>query len=396
MFVLLNLIIAAASALTVVLALSWGRREAAFGMIPLFLGYVTASSLLALICWLAGSPSIESREILNYKIVTIRHTEEWTEKERREKEVPCGTRKRTVRNSKGERRVVEETVYKTVVYYVTEHYGPYWHAFDEYGNKIGIERSEYDKWAGIWNNAKVVKTHNGTAAGFDQPITGKVYECEWDRSVDKIYPTHSIHMYVNKVRATRNVWSTAEPSKEDSERFVSPADKGDACPIVSYDSSGALFDDAEKLTLERWNCVWGPERQIHVMLVVFDSKNGSISDVARVLNVWKGPNKNELCVFMGLDPDRKVVWAQTVSWMDDTTLHALIDGHILGRRLDVGEFVGFLNGNMRYWKRKQFSDFDYIVVSMGGMSKIIDLVLQIVLFMVFVGIGVNVSGRHYC
>ncbi len=371
-FILCNLILFTALSGATLLALTWGKWERLQMGAMITLGFIGGSGMLAMIILFAGTDNAKYSEIWNYKVVSIKHTEEWTVRESRTREVSCGTDK------KG------NTKYRTETYYVTEHYGPYWNSTDEYGDVHTISQEEYDKWAKIWGNSKVVGHHKGTATLLHTAISGDIFQCVWAGDFDRMYPFHYIRNYVNKVRATKNIWSTAEPDAKDKALFTRPADVGNVIPIVSYDSSGSMFNDEEKLYLERKNCIWGPSKQMHLMLVIFNSKDSGIDMVARVLNAWQGPNKNELCVFMGLDADRKTTWIQTVSWMDDTTLHALINDHWLGKRIDVKEFAGFIDGNLKNWKRKSFKDFDYIRIEICNGAKIIDCILQILLYIGYV------------
>jgi hypothetical protein len=382
-FVTLNVIgfLSAALALAVVFR---KRREFVTEFLPLYGVFCLVSVLVSLVPLILVDAKSRFHEIWNYKNVSIQHWEKWTTKEERSEEVSDGT------DSKG------NTKYRTRHYYETEEHGPYWYVTDEYGNERSFDESDYIRWAGVWNNPRVIKVNKGSSAGFDRAITGKVYECNWPSTFATIYPEHSIKRYVNKVRVNKNVWSQAEVSRDVKEAYKSPAEQGVTSAIMSYDDSAKVFSEKEKLYLERKNCQWGSSHQLHMMLITFDSSKYDMGIIDKVMAAWQGPNKNELCVFVGLGEGRKVDWVKVESWLDDTTLHALLQGYLLGKPIDVYAMGDYLGAKTSYWKRKEFEkDFAYMRLEIPLWMTVMNFFLQVGLYIGFAFVYITQGGGFW-
>jgi len=320
-----------------------------FASIVFLIGFST-------LMYFVGISHIKYDEIWNSRIDSVEYWERWTTLETESREVAVGT------DSKG------NTIYETEYYDITEEHGPYWYKIDEYCDKHSTNAANYNKWLSIWNNEKVIKTNKGSAASGDIAITGNVYACTWTSKINQIYPYESIHTYVNKVRATKNTFNFSEPSEEDIQLFPRPADTGNMSSIISY---GCPVNPADELYLRQVNAHIGSQCQIHIMLLLFDSEKYSRSVTDRVLSVWQGTNKNELAIFMGLK-NNSISWIHVNSWLDNTTLHSLLETELLGQNLNV-EQLGekLLSYVPKYWIRKEFKDFDYLKVNIRYTYKVL-------------------------
>jgi len=139
------------------------------------------------------------------------------------------------------------------------------------------------------------------------------------------------------------------------------------------------------LYFERKNCMWGPTKEVHAMLITFNSKDYDIGFVDTVMAAWRGTNMNELCVFAGVDSDRTVNWVKVESWLDDTTLHAYIQDWLHGKKLDPIKLADFMDPLMaKHWNRKDFKkDFSYIKLEIPTWLSVTHAIVQTVSFIVF-------------
>jgi len=241
---------------------------------------------------------------------------------------------------------------------VTEYYGPYWSAIDEYGHDHSISSEKYEKWKKVWGNEKKVGIHRGSAAGFTKAITGGIFKCKWEGSIETLYPWSDVHTYKNKIRCSDSILKYKEPTESLIEKYPRPADTNNLSPIVGY---GTKFAYDEQLALRRINAMMGKRYQIHNLMLVFQGQDRGVVD--DVLSAWRGPNKNELVVFVGVD-GRQIKWVEVHSWMDDTTIHAMLRDKIMADKiLDINKYCKHLQDLVpKYWKRKEFAAFDYIDV----------------------------------
>ena len=131
--------------------------------------------------------------------------------------------------------------------------------------------------------------------------------------------------------------------------------------------------------MRRVNAELGPKSKIHVLVLLWNGNVYSSEEMNNVLASWKGPNKNELVISIGLDHSRKIVWSQCYSWVDDTTIHSKIRQDILA--MDTLNFdvlkESIMQNVPKYWVKKDFKDFDYIKNPLPTWAYITSAILQI-------------------
>jgi hypothetical protein len=292
------------------------------------------------------------KEVWNYKITSIKHTEKWTTHETRQERYQSGT------DSKGN----PTYSYRTVHY--TETHGPYWHKFDEYGKRISIGSGEYRQWAKFWANEKHIGTNRGSShAG--RAITGEIYSCKWPGQFENIFPHSSIHKYVNKARVSKNtINQLPKPTEAQKKKYPRPVDNDNTSPIISY---GPTFSKSDIMLMRRTNAVLGPkkDREIHAMIVAFHAKNGR-RQIKEVLTAWEGTNKNELIMFVGLDAERKVEWCEVRNWLDlgNSTVNNMWRDAVMGEVFDVPHAAKVLKEIVpKHWTRPQAKTINHLQIS---------------------------------
>ena len=321
------------------------------------------SLLVSVICWMFATAKTKFPEVWDFQFVGIEHQMQWTEEESRTRQVYCGT------DSKG------NSIYRTETYYVTVKKGPYWYTHDEYGNRDRISEQTYGEWKLLWNNEISAGMHKGSSAGFDRKIDGPIFKCAWPQTFETIYPSTSIHKYVNKVRTSNSVLKWKEPTKELVKKYPRPADIGNTSPVAVY--GGYSPNSKELLYLKRINASLGAKFQVHTILVLFDGK-ADMGVVEDVLSAWQGPNKNELVVFMSKDGD-KVNWVDVQSWMDNTTIHGMIRDQIMAESFSIQRYGAIIKDNVRHtWHRKDFEELNnYIRVDINPVWIWVSVILSI-------------------
>ena len=113
----------------------------------------------------------------------------------------------------------------------------------------------------------------------------------------------------------------------------------------------------------KWlNGFYGPKYQIRVFFLVWKGEGPEISE--RQKDLWKGGNKNEFVVCLGLDKKgNKVLWCNPFSWSDEPVLEVETRAWFLKNGMKPKMYVQWLEKEIpRVWKRKEFKDFDYIVL----------------------------------
>lgn len=327
--------------------------------------------LVATLAYLGGTAKTRFNEVWNYKATEVRYYEDWNEK------VSCSHAKyctRTVSrtDSKGKSYTTTEQYQCGWLHpYDVDYHPEHWDAVTEYGRQERISQTSYNKWKGVFTGGEIIKKdmHRNYHTN-----DGDMYYSTWDNTFDKMYPLHSIHTYQNKVRVSDSIFQYAEVDEVIAKLYPRPADQGSTLPVISYGPTIAVH---EQLVLRRVNATFGSSHQIHCMVVLFNGE--SIDIIEDVLNAWKGPNKNELVMFIGIDDNRKVLWSEVTSWMDDTTIHAYLRSSIVNmKEFDANVLADTLKEAIpKYWSRKEFSDFDYIKIPISMGWYLMNLLLGI-------------------
>lgn len=370
---------------------NYERFSPAFGMaILISIAIVCGSTALF---YSVGTAGLHYKEVWGYKIISMQYWEKWSEEESYTVQVPNGTE--TYTDSQGKTRTRQK--YRTETRYRTVYHGPYWYKIDQYGGKSLTGQDEYNSWKTKWKNETHINTNKGSVSrtSFDTPIDGKVFETTWDSTFDNMYPIAEIKTYDNIIRATTNTFSQREPTEDELALYPRPADNGDTMPIQCFGGVGCKDGDTETIT--KINAIIGPNKQCRLMFMLFNAEEYPRNIVDSVLASWDGVNKNELVIFAGIDKStREVKWVSVQSWMDDTTLHSLIEGDFHGKKLEIAEKKDYWIENInKYWKRKQFTDetngFGYIdfkmPLSIVVYNSILIFVANIILFIIVITVA---------
>lgn len=125
------------------------------------------------------------------------------------------------------------------------------------------------------------------------------------------------------------------------------------------------------------NAIYGAQYQIHIFVLLFDASQG-VGVALKQQSYWKGGNKNEFVVCLGVDygdipqsmlHDRKatVKWCKAFSWCDAPTLESATESwFIANSELRLDSYAAWLRDHMGLWKRKEFSDFKYLGVTLSS------------------------------
>ena len=298
-----------------------------------------------------GTAHVMHNEVWNYKVVEIQHWEKWTTRESRRVRYACGT----------DKDGNAEYCYRTEYY--TETHGPYWYSIDQYGDRHSISQSEYNQWRRTWDTEKKIGHNRGSSAGFSRSISGDIFSCKWTGEFEEMFPWHSIHSYENRIRSSHSVFRTIEPTDEMVEAWPRPADERDPTPIHGF---GVSIAEEDQLFMERVNCLLGPVYEIHTLIYLFDSSQYSRGITDEILSAWDGPNKNELCIFIGVDDNKNVDWIRVESWADNTQFHGMIESSFLNKGLRIRSLGTYIQTNIGgNWERKSFEEFEYIQIKIS-------------------------------
>ncbi len=296
-------------------------------------------------------------EFLGARVDTVQYEAEWTE-------VRHETRTYRDRNGRSQTRTVTRYIHHPERYTIvtdTMHTIVTTRAYFQYiGMRWGI-RPVPDKWfstriRGNWRYG----SHYSFADLPDE------HQADWRYWVPVTIPSP----YKNRIRAagSNSVFRFHAPDAETA-RAYGLADyptlcMHDAPAVLSADLAVSEKGDA---LMRAFNGRYGAERQMRLYVILFDVRKHRIDAAEMQRAYWQGGHKNEFVVCIGLDPDsNRVDWARAFSWADDQTCEVELATWLTEQEpLDWQEFYDYLVENTARWKRKEFSDFDYIRVSLS-------------------------------
>jgi hypothetical protein len=277
--------------------------------------------------------------------------EDWDE------EVPCRHDKyETYTDSKG--RTQRRYIGKEHPYDVDYH-PPYWQALESNGETISIDRSKFEELANKFGNRRFVDLHRHYHSN-----DGDKYVAVWLRNDEAFEPAVTKHSYENRIQAGNSVFNFPDVEKAKVKAnglFDYPKISGFYnCPSVLGNGGPAYYEALNKLDF--WNAKLGAKKEVRMMILVFMNRpmdSGFLQE-----QYWKGGNKNEFIICIGVDNDYNIQWCHTFSWTKVEELKVEARSFVMGfEKLDLVKVVDWLVPEVdSKFARRHFSEFSYINV----------------------------------
>ena len=293
-----------------------------------------AEGLLYLLFFLKNS----STEYLSGYANTLIHHFPWTERKE-------NTESRTVNG---------KTEYRTTVSYVN--HGDEYFCELNTGERLEIDSATFKRLYNKWHTpAEPIKVHHHHCVKGGDGEKFKWNGNEYDTEVFT-----QTHRYRNPIKNSNSPLRGQRIKKAEADAlglFKYPDIKSQkqeaflVAPDLYY--TGDLKDT--DLELQHLNGFCGADHQIHVFMLLFPAKEGSLIALKQ-RDYWKGCNKNEFVVCLGVQGNA-VEWCETLSWMDDPTLDKEVKEYFRNNHTaDLTQFVKWLRDHLDLWKRKEVKD----------------------------------------
>lgn len=216
-------------------------------------------------------------------------------------------------------------------------------------------------------------------------IDGDAYDIYWDKTIEHLYDITTPHSYTNKIKASQShtIFKYSDISEEDAKELglyeYPDINLMNQNPII-----GRYASDKDKQRIKYINATYGKTHQFRVYMLFYEGKDIEISEQQKAY--WQNGNKNEFVVCLGTQRD-SVVWCNPFSWCDEPKLEALTrDYFIQNPNVDIDAYGKWLQTQIpTKWKRKEFSDFEYIHI---GLSK--GQYIALIIIMILLNIGISV------
>lgn len=289
-------------------------------------------------------------ERLGYYVVEARYYEDWNEYVHR-------TCTRTVGSGKNQRTEVYDCSY-------VAYHPEYWEITDNKGNERSISESTYNILVSKFKNKTFIDMHR-----WHYTNDGDMYKTKWPGDFKTVTPWFTTHRYENRVQ---NGTTFSYPDVDPSGLYEWPELKkpmDDPAILGSYKEL-AIAD----YYLQQVNGLIGSNKQVRIWILLFNNQPRSKGFDQE--SYWKGGNKNEFVVCIGLK-DNKVQWCHNFCWSPDGStandeLKVDIRNHIEKqqelRLLDSVKYIA--HQVQEKFSRKHFKEFDYVSVNQSSWSLI--------------------------
>lgn len=232
------------------------------------------------------------------------------------------------------------------------------------------------------NKIKIDDKYDDLYRDYGKGFRGDIYKCDRDvnSGVCTIEPITIDNSYENRIQASSSIFKFEELDTTTVKfhgLFEYPeyyADYKSHC-VLGYNSSCIDFYANQR------NALIGKSKELKVYFLVFKDK--SQKSVLLQEQYWKGGNKNEAVICIGIDSKNNITWSHVFSWSDESSFKVNISADIMKHKiLNDSEFKNIIDESystlVKEFKRKEFADFSYITVEPSGTAIIISTILVII------------------
>ena len=315
-----------------------------------------------IIHWLMYRHRTSAKEYLGSFIYSIRHDDAWTE---------IQVYYESVSDGKGGYRRVKRIRHIR--------HPEKWQFYTSIGSSEHINRSSYDYIRQLWNTPCRHDSIYGShiAGGVRRFQTYEYSDLLDNFSTDNPFENETVfntmiaitekHRYTNKLRNSNSIFRFEEITREEANALdlwdYPEIDKFDMSPIL-----GVEVDNNIDRHFRLLNAYYGALYEIRFFIIFFDSATQGIEIAEKQRAYWKGGNKNEFVICLGISNDR-VDWCHAFSWMDEPVLSVKIEDYFrTNPEIDLMKLHRWLRWHLNDWKRKEFSDFNYVNVSLSPLQ----------------------------
>jgi len=255
--------------------------------------------------------------------------------------------------------------------YVDNH-PPRWYMYLNNGKKIYIDKKEYRQIVQRFGVSEIfhdMHRHYHT-------IDGDMYYAEFPGDRNRMYTCTFANPYTNKILRSKSIFNFSDVQEEDLDKVLDYQKVyRDQNPITGNIAIPRSVVDSFKYL----NAYYGGKYQFRCYVWLWKDKPLQVSKLQQDFLV--GGNKNELNVCISVDSTtNKIQWVNAFSWEDSPKIQTGVN-HLYskGEVLDLMKLNRYLLDKVPSdWKRKNFSDFDYIKHELNTKQWIIVYIFTII------------------
>jgi hypothetical protein len=308
--------------------------------------------------------NVSDKEYIDSKIVATEHHEPWIEK------IPCS---HYIRDSKG-------NIVGRMHAYDTWHHPRKYVVCCKHGSSL-VNQQYYNYLKDLWNNEK-----SHTPIRFSALVNGDIHTSIWDEKFEHIESASFTDNYENKVQSSKSIFNFHPMTPEDKEKYnlyqYPRMNKVRIDSVIGY--VGDDLVEGRDL-LDKYNAVLGDMRRLHVWFLFYYNQPMAAGETQETL--WKGGNRNEVVITIGLDSNNQVKWVYPFSWAKEETPKVAIRDFIASqKKFDFKSSIEYAVSQVKEnITVRDFSEFDYLETAIAGWQIFL---IHILTIGVCIGVGV--------
>lgn len=269
--------------------------------------------------------------------------------------------------------------------YVDNH-PPYWTVLTNTNMSLRVGRSKYESLVDKFGNEQFKDMNRNY-----HTIDGDMYYSLWSDSLE-IEDVVTSHYYENRVQASNDVYSFDDVSEQDVldyELYTYPKIKNNH---FEYPTVLGYSDDRIQKSFRDINAVLGKEKQVRIWVLIY--RNQPLRASILQENLWKGGNKNEFVITIGIDNQDHVKWARVFSWSEVEIIKVKTREFITDQDiLDLELLASWIKPQLEtHFIRKEFADFSYLSVKPPMWAIVLTFVVTL---LTNIGIGYYVVNNEF-
>jgi len=245
--------------------------------------------------------------------------------------------------------------------YDVDYHPEYWSITDNNGIKKTINKKTYNRLVKSFGNERFVDLSRSYHTD-----DGDKYLSKWggnDKTLECVVTKHS---YENRVQASDDIFNFQEVDTFDINHYG----LYDYPEVKGYQQTNLLgkHSDWENMNrkLEILNARLGRKKQLKVFVLLFDNK---LKEAAfKQEAYWKGGNKNEFVICVGLNEGGNVTWCYPFSWTEQMITKVNVRTFVEEQKtFNLGATIDYTYKTLdENFVRKPFADFSYLTVNPTG------------------------------
>ncbi len=264
------------------------------------------------------------------------------------------------RNSKGDCQSGYETVqcgYEHL--YDVDYHPEHYEANTKLGSSYGISLETYFRLMKQFKATPVFIEMNRDYHSID----GDAHGVNWDGDVNSVEYLVSEHTYENRIQASHTILNFLVVDTTDVKYYNIKE-----YPDVDNAIAPSLLGDVNYYInryINQSNALFAHNKQAKVFYLIF--KNQPLESALKQEQYWKGGNKNEINICIGIDNQRQIKWAYVFSWTKKEIVKIEIRDYIMSNKiLSDTTFKSIIDNSnniiIKKFERRHFKEFSYLTV----------------------------------